>query len=302
MAWSGGTFTRSNGATGWQDDAAASIGITASRHDTLDNDLATGINTCLTKDGQNTPTADLPMGGFKHTNVANATARTEYARVSQIQDNAYLYAGTSTGTANAQVIAPSPAYSSVVVGSRFTFKAGATNTGATTLNVGSSGAFSLLKFIGGSTTALLAGDLVINRIYEVVALTTTSWLLLNPSDSVIAITPTVSASAAGGTVSLTTNDGTTYQVQGNVLSYTCNIVTNWTVTGPEININLGLSAPYANARVAGVSGVIITGATTAVGIAGYISTNNSQLLVSRYDRTNLSGSTRYTISGSYFLV
>jgi hypothetical protein len=176
MAWSGGTFTRSNGATGWQDDAAASIGITASRHDTLDNDLATGINTCLTKDGQNTPTADLPMGGFKHTNVANATARTEYARVSQIQDNAYLYAGTSTGTANAQVIAPSPAYSSVVVGSRFTFKAGITNTGATTLNVGSSGAFSLLKFIGGSTTALLAGDLVINRIYEVVALTTTSWL------------------------------------------------------------------------------------------------------------------------------
>lgn len=75
MAWSGGTFTRVDGATGWQDDEAAGTGIEAGLMDTAFNDLATdGINQSLNKAGQNTPTADLPMGGYKHTNIAAGTA------------------------------------------------------------------------------------------------------------------------------------------------------------------------------------------------------------------------------------
>ncbi len=89
MAWSGGTFTRANGATEWQDDAALGIGIEAGLHDAQDNDLATGINTCLTKDGQNTPTANLPMGGFKHTGAANATATGQYTTYNQLQDSTF---------------------------------------------------------------------------------------------------------------------------------------------------------------------------------------------------------------------
>jgi len=86
MAWSGGTFTRANGATEWQDDAALGIGIEAGLHDAQDNDLATGINTCLTKDGQNTPTANLPMGGFKHTGAGVATANGQYLTYDQVND------------------------------------------------------------------------------------------------------------------------------------------------------------------------------------------------------------------------
>jgi hypothetical protein len=60
MAWSGGTFTRTNGvnsgATVWTTDAAASVKIRADRHDTHDQDLATGINQCINKDGSNTAT------------------------------------------------------------------------------------------------------------------------------------------------------------------------------------------------------------------------------------------------------
>jgi hypothetical protein len=86
MAWSGGTFTRIDGSTGWQDDAAAGIGIQADLHDTAFNDLATdGINQCLNKNGQNTPTANLPMGGFKHTNCANGTADTDYTTLGQVK-------------------------------------------------------------------------------------------------------------------------------------------------------------------------------------------------------------------------
>jgi hypothetical protein len=89
MAWSGGTFTRANGSTEWQDDAALGIGIEAGLHDAQDNDLATGINTCLTKDGQNTPTANLPMGGFKHTGAGSASGTGQYTTYNQLQDSTF---------------------------------------------------------------------------------------------------------------------------------------------------------------------------------------------------------------------
>jgi len=96
MGWSGGVYTKGNSATGgWTGDAASGIGIEAGRHDTQDNDFATGINTCLTKDGQNTPTANLPMGGFKHTGVANGSANTDYMAYGQIRNGTPLYMDTT---------------------------------------------------------------------------------------------------------------------------------------------------------------------------------------------------------------
>lgn len=38
------------------------------------NDIANGLTNCLTKDGQTTPTANIPMGGKKITGLAVATA------------------------------------------------------------------------------------------------------------------------------------------------------------------------------------------------------------------------------------
>lgn len=90
MAWSSGTYSKGNAATGgWTGDAAGGIGIEAGRHDTQDNDFASGINNCLTKDGQNTPTANLPMGGFKHTGVADANGTGQYVTYNQLRDNTF---------------------------------------------------------------------------------------------------------------------------------------------------------------------------------------------------------------------
>jgi hypothetical protein len=73
--WSGGTYTKSNAGTGgWTGDALNGIAIEATRHDIQDNDFATGINNCLTKDGQNQCTADLNFGGFRPSNVAAGSA------------------------------------------------------------------------------------------------------------------------------------------------------------------------------------------------------------------------------------
>lgn len=74
MAWTGGQFTRANGSSEWVNDANLLIGIEPGRHDAQDNDLATGINQCINKDGSNAFTGDANLGGFKPTNIAAGTA------------------------------------------------------------------------------------------------------------------------------------------------------------------------------------------------------------------------------------
>lgn len=107
MAWSGGTYTKGNAATGgWAGDASGGIGIEAGRHDTQDNDFQNGINNCLTKDGQNTPTANLPMGGFKHTGVANASANDQYTAWAQLRNGTPVYIDTANSRLGVGTTAP----------------------------------------------------------------------------------------------------------------------------------------------------------------------------------------------------
>jgi hypothetical protein len=108
MSWSGGTYTKGNAATGgWTGDAAGGIGIEAGRHDTQDNDFQNGINNCLTKDGQNTPTANLPMGGFKHTGVGSATANDQYTAWAQLRNGTPVYIDTVNSRLGVGTNAPS---------------------------------------------------------------------------------------------------------------------------------------------------------------------------------------------------
>lgn len=87
MSWSGGTFTRTNGvysgATVWFQDYSNAVKIVYDRHDVHDQDLAQGINACLNKNGQNSPTVDISWGGFKITNLAAGAASTDSARYGQ---------------------------------------------------------------------------------------------------------------------------------------------------------------------------------------------------------------------------
>src|SRR6185312_9114882 len=113
------------------------------------------------KDGQNIPTQVLPMGGFRHAGVGNAQARTDYASAGQVQDGAFAWGSTSTGTANAQVIGFTPTLEALVDGQQFVFRAGFTNTGATTLQAGGLSAHPLTY----NGAALAAGALVLNENY-----------------------------------------------------------------------------------------------------------------------------------------
>lgn len=95
------------------------------------SDIATALSDSLAKDGQTDPTANLPMATFRHTGVGNASARTHYAATGQVQDGAFTWCGTATGTANALTITPSPAIADYAAGQKFRFIAGASPSTST---------------------------------------------------------------------------------------------------------------------------------------------------------------------------
>ncbi|MGH2375682.1 MAG: hypothetical protein ACRDIC_19705 [bacterium] len=135
--------------------------ISAGTHNTTNTDIATALTASIAKDGQTTPTANLPMGGFRHTNVGAATLAGEYATLAQAQVNVQGYVVDSSGTANTITISPSPAITAYAAGQMWRVKLNTTNTGATTIAVSGLAAKNVLRFNAG---ALVARDLVQNQI------------------------------------------------------------------------------------------------------------------------------------------
>lgn len=129
------------------------------------SDIATALNNRLARNGENAPTANLPMGGFHHTGVGDATARNQYASAGQVQDGTMHAASVSTGSANAQAIDLTPGISAYAYGQRFSFVAGFSNTSAATLAVSGLTAKPLTRADG--TAALSAADLTAGELVEV---------------------------------------------------------------------------------------------------------------------------------------
>jgi hypothetical protein len=137
--------------------------ISSTAFNALTADLATGLSTALTKDGQTTPTANLPMGTFKFTGLGNGSAATDSANISQVQNSfGSFLTVTGTDTITATV---SPSLTAYASGQMFAFVAGNTNTGAVTINISSLGAKAITKT---GNTALVASDLIANYLYIIV--------------------------------------------------------------------------------------------------------------------------------------
>ena len=144
-------------------DLVTGTTITSTAFNALTADLATGLSTCITKDGQTTPTANIPMGANKITGLAAGTAATDAANLSQAQSTAtklLSVSGTDTITASG-----SPTVASYATGASYYFIPAGNNTGAATINIDSLGAKSITK---NGTTALAAGDLTSGKVAFVV--------------------------------------------------------------------------------------------------------------------------------------
>jgi hypothetical protein len=137
--------------------------ISSTTFNTLTADLATGLTTALTKDGQSTPTANIGMGAFKITNLAAGTVASDAARLDQVQGGAATFitvAGIDTLTGTVV-----PALSAYATGNQFSFVVANTNTGAVTINVDGIGAKAITRT---GTTALVAGDMVAGQAVEII--------------------------------------------------------------------------------------------------------------------------------------
>lgn len=81
--------------------------ITSTAFNALTADLANGLSTCITKDGQSTPTANIGLGGFKITNLANATLATDAAAFGQLSTfgvPGYTTTATAAGSTTLTVL------------------------------------------------------------------------------------------------------------------------------------------------------------------------------------------------------
>ena len=144
--------------------AVPSTLIESTKFNNVVNDIATGLSTAITKDGQTTVTANIPLSGYKLTGVGAATARTDAATLASIQDGTGVYVSTTGGTADVFTLTPSPAITAYATGQEFMFLAVGTNTTAVTVAVNGLAA----KAVQSSGSALTGGELVSGKLYKIV--------------------------------------------------------------------------------------------------------------------------------------
>lgn len=250
MAWNGsGAFTRTNGvysgATIWAQDQAAGVVITASRFDTHDQDLASGINACLAKNGEVTATGNLPLGGYKITGLGVGSALTDSIRLDQVQKGAVLL-GAVGGTANAITLTFSPAPATLTTGLMVHFVAAAANTGTVTITCNDA-AGAGAKALQGKDNGALAGGAIYATMSCLAMYNGTYWQLMNPfADAATAWTPTIAAEAGGGSVGTTTVNKAVY---GSIDGF-CNFVLKFTTTVTGTVSNISATVPITGAEAA----------------------------------------------------
>jgi hypothetical protein len=221
MAFNGsGTFNR---IYNWVNDKANGFKIMASRMDNEFDGIATGLSQCITKDGQTTISANIPMANYKFTGLGNGTTRTDSINIGQVQDGQFTYFGTTGGTADAYTLTPSPSITTYATTQQFTAKISATNTTTTPYlqisGIANPTTTAVIKKLSATKTeiAVSIGDLVANGIYTFQRNSANdAWILLTPN------------------IATTTNQGVSY------LNNPITIANNATNPNTQLDIGAGI--------------------------------------------------------------
>lgn len=112
-------------------DFVAGTTISSSQVDANNTTIVNELTNSLPRDGQASPTANLPMGNFKLTGLPAGTSATDSLNLGQAQTQAYIWCGTAGGTKNALTLTPSPVITAYAAGQIFRFKSGATQSDST---------------------------------------------------------------------------------------------------------------------------------------------------------------------------
>jgi hypothetical protein len=127
-------------------------------------DIGTALTGSIARDGQSPATANIPMGDNKLTGLATPTARTDATSLGSIQDGVGVYGATVGGSGNAITVTLAPVITAYAAGQKFSFIAGAANTGGVTININGVGLKAITKV---GTTALVANDILSGSLVEV---------------------------------------------------------------------------------------------------------------------------------------
>lgn len=136
-------------------------------NNTLSDIANNGLTNCITKDGQQTLTGNIPFSNFRPTGVSDGVNLQDLPTIKQIQNDTVStlvgVAGTDTITANT-----APVISAYAAGQSFDFiAAGANTTGTVTLNLNALGAKAVMKAGYSGLVQLAQGDLLNGASYRV---------------------------------------------------------------------------------------------------------------------------------------
>lgn len=296
MAWSGGLYTKGNNATGgWVGDASLGIGIEAGRHDTQDNDFATGINQCINKDGSNAFTGNANLNNNKVTNVGAATARTDAPQVAQVQDGDFIWLGTAGGTTTALTASASPAITAYKAGQKFRLitASGSTGSTATAHTLAIDGLPSPKNIVNNEdSTNPTLGTWVAGALMELVY-DGTNFRITNDPGGMLTWTPTVTASGSMTISSLVVQEAR-YRKRGKDITVWVDLVFT---TGGTASTLVYFTKPVNSSGVGSVQNVQPAFVSDAGNLFGYVITEptagNNLFAVA----SNVGGST-YTLGAN----
>lgn len=192
----------------------AGVKVRSDLTDTELEDLATAIENCVARDGQNAASANLPMGGYKHTGVATGSggsSRSEYTSGASVQDGAIWDAGDTGGTSTAFTATLSPAIAAYAAKQLFRVKFNAAFGSAPTINFNGVGAKKMYYMVGSTATQLTTNNVPQNYVgilrYDAsLDSAAGAFLLLNPPLELGAVSLTTSIGALDAETAIATDD------------------------------------------------------------------------------------------------
>ncbi len=235
------------------------------------SDVATALTTCVTKDGQTTPTANLPMGGFKLTGLAVGSAATDSVAVSQLQNPSVNWVAAG-GTADAITATYSPAIGSLADGQLCFFRASAAN--ATTTPTFSPNGLTARTIVLEGGSALRVGEIPAANAEVILRynLANTRWELLNPAFAriganadITSMTAVTAIDRTGGTAITGTNTNDD-AAAGRVGEYIESVIASGSAVGLTSGASANVTSISLTAGDWDVSGnvIFLTAAGTSV--------------------------------------